>query len=312
MPRFIDDIRASGRLIKPWWITLAKEQAWREYGKHVADILTMPDLPVIVADNVADYYYEGTDQERWDLGRDFPNIAPPYPAFWVEHRLATHIRSKEFGDTDVTRWTTRGRVGMLFNALDPNLCKAEGELPDNVKWILWMDVFIDYGRGHANGGSAEGPTGATFLCVDADGRAIGTQWMQSLADDSMGEAMRNIMAWYNVAFLTISFLHCKNVVLEDHRMDAPLAKKWRARHNGLEPAPYHTLVIEPLKAILRHQGRSHEHGLAKAMHICRGHFRDYREGRGLFGKYHGQFWTPMTVRGTKGKAAAAPNVEVRI
>jgi hypothetical protein len=37
-------------------------------------------------------------------------------------------------------------------------------------------------------------------------------------------------------------------------------------------------VIEPLRQILRTQGRAHEHGIAKAMHICRGHLRDYREG----------------------------------
>ena len=31
-------------------------------------------------------------------------------------------------------------------------------------------------------------------------------------------------------------------------------------------------------------------GLKRALHICRGHFKDYREGRGLFAKTHGIWW----------------------
>jgi hypothetical protein len=112
--------------------------------------------------------------------------------------------------------------------------------------------------------------------------------------------------------LAVSFLHCKNVTLVDHAVDAPLAKKWKARH-GFSPTPYHTLVIEPLKAILRGQGGAGQGtGLAKAMHICRGHFADYREGRGLFGKYKQVVWIPSMVRGTKGKAAPPREMEIRV
>jgi len=42
------------------------------------------------------------------------------------------------------------------------------------------------------------------------------------------------------------------------------------------------------------------------------HFRDYREGKGLFGKYHQIVWTPMGVRGTKGKDAPAREIMVKI
>ena len=48
------------------------------------------------------------------------------------------------------------------------------------------------------------------------------------------------------------------------------------------------------------------------MHICRGHFADYREGRGLFGKYKVQVWMPATVRGTRGKSAPEREIEVKV
>jgi hypothetical protein len=107
-------------------------------------------------------------------------------------------------------------------------------------------------------------------------------------------------------------MHCKNVAIIDHAVDKPLAKKWASKHGGLRPTRYKTLVIEPLKQVLRSEGRAEQHGLQKALHICRGHFADYTEGRGLFGKIHGKFWMPSTVRGTKGKSAPPREIVVKV
>ena len=59
---------------------------------------------------------------------------------------------------------------------------------------------------------------------------------------------------------------------------------------------YHVLEIEPLKRILRTEGKSEETGLKRALHICRGHFKDYRE-HGLFGKFKDIYWWDSQVRG---------------
>lgn len=306
MPRLIDHIRATGRLQMPAFVT-TKEAAWAEYAKTMMDLLMDPDLPVLLIDNVAEYYYSGTDQEYWDLGKDFPNLAPPYPQFWVEYKLPHEIVSKEKGNTDLSQWVTRGRAGLLITAIDPKDVQGEG-VPPEARWILWCDLWIDYGFAD---GSIQGPHGAMFVCLDGEGRILERPWMQAFAGDELAPLMKSIMSWLHPAFLAVSFLHCKNVVIEDHAVDRPLAKKFRARH-GFNPTPYKTLVIEPLKQILRNQGRAHEHGLAKAMHICRGHFADYREGRGLFGKYKKLVWMPATVRGTKGKKAPAREIEVKV
>ena len=80
----------------------------------------------------------------------------------------------------------------------------------------------------------------------------------------------------------------------------------------MAPCPSIAMNIEPLKAILRTEGRSDQVGVQKALHICRGHFRDYREGAGLFGKYHGVFWTPQIVRGTKGTSAPPREIKIKV
>jgi hypothetical protein len=91
------------------------------------------------------------------------------------------------------------------------------------------------------------------------------------------------------------------VLIQDEPMHEKHAKAVAKKNGGVQPVKFKRLVIEPLKAILKREGSADSKGIAHAMHICRGHFRDYREGKGLFGKYHKLVWTPQTVRGTKGK-----------
>lgn len=297
MSRLIDDIRAAGRLEKPWFVS--KERAWMDYAAHLGPILADRSIPVLLIDNVADYYYRVSDQEHWDLTKDFPNLAPPFPAFWTEFKTPTQIHSKEKGDTDLSEFRNM-RAGALIVAVDPADAQGEG-IPPEVRWILWCELFIDYAR---RGMGIQGPHGATFLALSADGLPVVGEdspiWMQSYCAPEHDAFMKNYMTWFNPSFLAISFLHCKNVKIIDNEMDKPLAKKYRAR-TGVEPAKYKTLIIEPLKEILRTQGRAAEVGIKKALHICRGHFADYTEGRGLFGKYHGKFWIPASVKGSRRK-----------
>jgi hypothetical protein len=306
MPRLIDDLRANGaKLAMPHFVLEAKQDAWEYLAKRTQEILMTPDLPVLLIDNVAEYFYT-SDQEYWDLSKDFPNLAPPFPAFWCESRMVTKIHSKQCGDTDVSSLVPRGRIGALINGLDPEACK--GEFPDHTRWILWCELFVDYGM---RGVTAMGPHGSTFLAVDAEGKIIDRPWMQSFADEGDAKAMRGYMTFFNPAFLAMSFLHCKNVTLVENKVDPPLARKYKAR-TGVAPCNYKTLVIEPLKKILRSEGRSDQVGVQKALHICRGHFKDYREGRGLFGRYHQLVWQPSIVRGSKGKSAPPREIEVKI
>jgi hypothetical protein len=101
----------------------------------------------------------------------------------------------------------------------------------------------------------------------------------------------------DVVLLTLSFMHCKNVILEMVTPDVKLAKRTHAR-SGIALHRYHVLNIDPMRTVLR-QAAQHDglvrHG--KALHICRGHFKDYRQ-RGLFGQHKGLFWWGQSVKGT--------------
>src|SRR5215831_9506060 len=122
MPRLIDDLRSMHRFAMPWFVSPDREQAWIEYASHVWPLLGDPQMPVILVDNVADYYYQ-SEQEVWDLMIHFPNMAPPYERFWIEHRMPSKIQSKEAGDSDMSDFIRDGRVGMLMIALPPEQAK---------------------------------------------------------------------------------------------------------------------------------------------------------------------------------------------
>jgi hypothetical protein len=307
MSRLIDDLRAPGaKLVMPYFVLPEKEHAWGQLAARLQELLMNPELPVLLIDPVADYYFS-SEQEFWDLRDDFPNLAPPYPAFWCECKMAKRIHSKEKGDSDLAAMVPHGRVGVLIHGVSPADVEGTG-IPANARWILWCELYIDFGR---RGITADGPHGTVFVCVDANGAIVSLPQMQSFAGEEHAPIMKSYITWLYPAFLAICFMHCKNVTVVENRVPPPLAKKYQARH-GIRPTNYKTLVIEPLKNILRTEGRSDHVGVQKAIHICRGHFRDYREGRGLFGKYRQLVWMPSIVRGTKGEKAPPREVEVKV
>jgi hypothetical protein len=92
--------------------------------------------------------------------------------------------------------------------------------------------------------------------------------------------------------LATSFCHCKNVAVKTERIPDKVVAKL-VRQHGWSPTEIHELQIDPMRKALHEAGGA---DLKRALHIMRGHFKDYREGRGLFGKVHGVFWWPFQLK----------------
>ncbi len=105
--------------------------------------------------------------------------------------------------------------------------------------------------------------------------------------------------------LTQSLLLCKNVQILKHPRAAGAEKRFRRKHGGHSPANYRSVVIEPMKKVIRNAGRLKGPGVEKAMHMVRGHFRDYSRERPLFGKFAGRLFVQSHVRGN-GKLGVKP------
>jgi hypothetical protein len=231
--------------------------------------------------NVADYMMNGTPQEEWSLENDFPNIAPPFEIFWMEYTLLSTLNSegiiKNIPDAG-------NKIGFLFRSkkithkgwamIAAFFCKEKNEI------IHGNDMF-------------------SLIGVDADGKIGKTDedlpalMFMFKTPPKNSEIARSLLQNYiQPVFLAISFLHCKNVKIVKNN---PV--RGRRRNRNQPKIDYHTLEIEPMKQILRQEGNSEETGLQRALHICRGHFKDYTNGRGLFGRYRDVFWWDSQVRG---------------
>lgn len=164
---------------------------------------------------------------------------------------------------------------------------ALDRLESGVKWAMYADLYMDVGTYIVgpiihwtvfltpHGLPMLNPLIATFGPPDAVSPEIGNEIWSAL--------------------LALSFLHCKNVSLSNVTPPERLSRAHQKRR-GRPLMNFKTLEIKPMTRVLRHEGQSGQTGLKKALHICRGHFKDYSK-HGLFGKYKGLYWWDSHVRG---------------
>jgi hypothetical protein len=274
---------------------------------------------VVVIDNVAKYYWEGTP-ETWDIS-DFPSLAPPWPVTFLEYRAPSKIVLPE-GTIPFHKENHGEHFGILLDSVEsgaditfrPKLSGTlasilPGHQPDRVppvndeglKWIQEATVFAElHGDILLKG---------TFSWGLNDNGVFHEKWKEVLGglpflapfnpNMTIEEKMplaHDCWVFLAPALLAVSFMHCRNTVVRDVAPEPRLEKANRRR--GKPPfVRYKVLEIEPVKKILAAQGNAQVTGLKQALHICRGHFKDYRE-HGLFGKRKGLYWWDMHVRGT--------------
>lgn len=286
---------------------------------------------IFTIDNVAEYFMNGTDQEFWNIARDFPNLAPPFPVMWMEFRWPKLIRSREHGNTVFDTSVSRG-AGVLIESFDledriPLFAKplpAETIEVMRAQGIRWWQVLTAVIQGGAKvDNEIVWTVPLASWCVTDKGRATMPDKTGTLKVGGEGNPMliypeldaswipkeiaTDTPMMFHIACLALSFLHCKNIRTEATTPPAALSKARTRRHGAPPLRPYKTLVIEPLKRILHTEGRAGSVGLAKALHICRGHFKDYTE-HGLFGRYHGVYWWEDRVKETTEKRRYAVKV----
>lgn len=246
-------------------------------------------------DNIAGYYYSDSDQEYWNIEKDFPNIAPPFDNFWMEFKMPTFINSD--GIIKTTPYLIRGlRFGAFFEAQE---IPEEARPDDKLKWMMKAVLFTEKQGKILLPGQLLNTWG-----INKDGKLglLGDKPFTLLAYNPEkipypSDEIREAGKFFYPMLLAISFLHCKNVKMKPVLPRPESAK--RQRKSAIPTIKTYTLEIEPMRKILETEGNSQKTGLKLALHICRGHFKDFSKGTGLFGKYKGMFWWDSQVRGHK-------------
>lgn len=326
-------------------------KAEKSKGRLIDFIMQDPSIPselkddldgttIISATNVSNYYWQETDQENWDMV-DFPNIAPPFERFWLDFNAPERIVSEEHG---VIPWPATNQTHWGFHCLGFDLRDPEAReeyLQAAARFRPYLEQFTDTRWGMD-----------IFLYMRLNGDNLGPLWFWRILIDDQGQVIRNqsgetvivtgplhsfirgqieqlaqvmpknqaedavyrgVITEFHTAMLAISFLHCKNIALEEITPPRKEVHNKAQKRRGVkpyQPVPYKVLNIMPMKQVLRSEGRSGEVGTKRSLHICRGHFKHYENGRGLFGRYKGTFWFPQQVRGEKARGVTTKDYNI--
>lgn len=265
---------------------------------------SLKDTIVIQASNVAKYILEVNEQDVWDIRNDFPNIAPPFQNFWIEYTLPKTLNRN--GNIEYNN-LVGSRIGILFVAE-----KHDNSPYENHKWNMAAVCFVSKNK------QIVSPL-TWMMGITADGQVVKTGGPEEIgfsvhvppalfynAEHVRQQGRGFLFMALAPALLAISFMHCKNVKLEEQAL--PRRKRKKRKTQPVDK--YYTLEIEPMKKVLRSEGNSESTGIKHALHICRGHFKDFRNGAGLFGKYKGLYWWDSQVRGNKNHGTVSKNYNV--
>ncbi len=281
------------------------------------EIEDFENAAVIVADNVREY---SANTGRID-GSNLINIAPPFRLCFVEHKInRTNLMPRG------------GYFGALMIALNKDEIELYGDkLPrfrDEVKWavltyeiiqaktirngspLLWS--YVIYGIA-ADGSLVHSDVDGEEGYGDFASMAPNDGAMEGLLALGTDEALLSgLTSEIYISLMAINFMHAKNVELIE---EAPLPKlsKSHEKKYGQPLISYKVLKIHSMRK--EHPRADGEPDASRTglnrLHIARGHFKDYRDGPGLFGKHQEIYWWDQHVRGNAKHGAIVKDYDVQ-
>ena len=93
--------------------TYEEQCAWRDTIPGIKERISR--YPIIVADNVCEYYYAQNTKDVWDLQTDFPSLGPPFESVFIEMYRPSCIRTD---DKVLSSNMLPKRWGWLFDSID--------------------------------------------------------------------------------------------------------------------------------------------------------------------------------------------------
>lgn len=252
----------------------------------------LPKTECIVIENIAEFFYGS--EKGFDLS-DFPNIAPPFENFLMEHHVTLPdgrmvLQGNLFVSIDCRDERLPNFIESFFRGNNDLIADSKVK----VKSSRWMTIVY---HGLVNKNRLVVWHSKTVFFTNETGCFLESDksMFVSVRDSTLPES--SILGIVYPSFLAISFMHCKNVTVEQVEPIAKVSKRYEKK-TGKPLEKYHVLNIEPMKKVLRTEGDSEKTGLKRALHICRGHFKDFSQGNGLFGKFRGLYWWDSQARGS--------------
>jgi hypothetical protein len=263
------DLARSQKKIR--WFTQADLSPDIEIWVHdaFADKYLMP----IHIQNVREYVDIQHDNKKvtWDWLTDFPNIAPPFELMWMEYKF------ENVGKTGFLIHSEKTDDGWSMVIFNFQQIESDAPLVSVTNALINKDGSI---RQRSNGGWV---------------RNIFPEMPDPKHIEILRSGLQNALI---PVFLSICFMNCKNISLDKSPEWPEKLQKSRIRKGKLPLIRHHTIIIDGIKKIIKEAQNGNDGISPKALHICRGHFKNFDE-HPLFGKYRGTYWWPQQMRGSK-------------
>jgi hypothetical protein len=255
------------------------------------------EAQVILAGHVHEYA-----QEHPDGIPDFPDMplcVPPFPVMIIEFgqitvRLrCTDGRPEQKDRSYVAALLISQRVRDYKGTVPPDIHVGPDDWRISIAWLYTIRnrwVSLQHGEN---------------LYVTEDGRPVDASIASIYGHEEMDDEITGIWNVYQLTRLigmTLGLLNCRNTVLVDRSPKPPRKSKPKKAAKPKYRLRVHTLEVKPIRKKYRGEAPESDEEAPRrrhSLHICRGHFKDFRDGPGLFGKYRGVYWWDAQQRGTK-------------
>lgn len=259
-------------------------------GVHLAEI---QNCTIVEVSNVARYFAEQMERGERKAHSTIPSIRLPFRYVWLDCLGSYFIHASQKWPAQITK-AFLGKIGSegveiladLVKRYDPNL------------FILSMSGCFWQGRAYPIGYHITATKDDRF----ADSLVAANPAIEKLLPKGMFPfgVMDSLASDQGFMLLCISLMNCRNVELIQHEHPEKLQRA-RTRSGKLPFVEYKQIVINPINPTNRHiyDQRGPKTDIKQRLHICRGHFKDYTQGKGLFGRINGVFWWDSEVRGNR-------------
>lgn len=272
----------------------------------------------IEATNVARFFddsYLGDEGAFDAFWTDLKCLVPPHKRFFVEWEKPLIPHAKRMGTLflacppDLAEATARMIIGEGAQSTPAKI--AEFRQDARCHWIYLTMDFLDFpfkdDGDHISG--LRGPYHIGTISVAEDGALLGF-WMSHATAQIPKHESTQVAAASLVAWTTLAMMNCANITTTEHK--APEAFQKARRKSGKRPfVSYHTVRVDLGKTPRQIAAPSLPgDGTTPRLHKKRGHMKDYRRGKGLFGRYKGiWFWGDMT-SGSEDEGVVVSDYEV--
>jgi len=262
---------------------------------------------IISGDEVAAEFFKGQLPDRGDM-INLPSIAPVFDNVFLDFKLPTSLRENAlFVSWDGDGWGAFVASRKVASGWQMDFFIFLQRTKDEV-WPIWRWTISTSPDGAIVPQLSEGEKGISGNIIEgpANGMLKARIMNRNVETEDIADYAFLIL---HMSLIAISLMNCKNVMLETVEAPEKLNKN-RVRKGKLPYVRYHTLNVRPIGRSVKDCRPSDNTGYIP-LHICRGHFKDFRK-KGLFGKHKGIFWWQPYARGSFGAGIVGKDYRIKL